>query len=40
MLGTAPDLAIPDINKPFQVRTDASMIGTGGVLMHNGCVVA
>jgi hypothetical protein len=37
-LVTAPVLAIPDLNKHFQVHTD--VVGTGGVLLQKGCVVS
>eukprot|EP00983_Pelagomonas_calceolata_P008496 278078-Pelagomonas_calceolata.AAC.1 len=37
---SVPVVAIPDLNKPFQVQTDASVVGTGGVLMQDGRVVA
>jgi len=37
-LVTAPVLAIPDLNKPLQVYSDASVAGTGGVLMQEGRV--
>eukprot|EP00983_Pelagomonas_calceolata_P019891 628193-Pelagomonas_calceolata.AAC.1 len=36
----APVLAIPDLNAPFQVYTDASILGMGSVLMQNDRVVA
>ena len=36
----APTLAMPDPNKPFQLYSDASLLGTGGILMQDGRVVA
>ena len=36
----APVLAMPDVNKAFQVYTDASIHGCGGILMQEGQVVA
>ena len=33
-------LQMPDFTKPFEVRTDASCVGTGGVLMQDGKPVA
>ena len=35
-LTSAPVMAIPDLNAPFQVYTDASVLGTGGVLLQHG----
>ena len=40
LISTAPTLAMPDPNLPFQVYSDASIDGTGGILMQNGRVVA
>ncbi|KAJ9531760.1 hypothetical protein QJQ45_021907 [Haematococcus lacustris] len=39
-LCSAPVLALPDPIQPFEVWSDASLAGTGGVLMQNGRVVA
>ena len=39
-LTSAPVLAVPDPDKPYVVRTDASLLGTGGVLMQGDRVIA
>jgi hypothetical protein len=40
LLTTAPVLAQPDIEKPFDVYCDASSISIGGVLMQDGRAIA
>jgi hypothetical protein len=40
LLTTAPVLAQPDIEKPFDVYYDASSTGIGGVLMQDGHAIA
>jgi hypothetical protein len=40
LLTTAPVLAQPDIEKPFDVYCDASDMGIGGVLMQDGHAIA
>lgn len=39
-LASAPVLALPDLNAPFELSADASLFGTGGVLMQAGRVIA
>ena len=36
LIASAPTLAMPDPKPPFQVYSDASIDGTGGILMQNG----
>jgi hypothetical protein len=40
LLTTAPVLAQPDIEKPFDVYYDASGTGIGGVIMQDGRAIA
>jgi hypothetical protein len=40
LLTTAPVLAQPNIEKPFDVYCDASDTGIGGVLMQDGHAIA
>jgi hypothetical protein len=40
LLTTAPVLAQPNIEKPFDVYCDASDMGIGGVLMQDGHAIA
>jgi hypothetical protein len=40
LLTTAPVLAQPDIEKPFDVYCDALGMGIGGELMQDGRVIA
>jgi hypothetical protein len=40
LLTTAPLVAQPDIERPFDVYYDASGMGIGGVLMQDGRAIA
>jgi hypothetical protein len=40
LLTTAPVLAQPDVEKPFDMYCDASSMGIGGVLMQDGHAIA
>ena len=40
LLMSAPVLAMPDPKLPYQMYSDASVEGTGGILMQNGRVIA
>jgi hypothetical protein len=40
LITTAPVLAQPDVEKPFDVYCDASGTGIGGVLMQDSCAIA
>jgi hypothetical protein len=40
LLTTAPVLAQPDVEKPFDMYCDASGMGIGGVLMQDGHAIA
>ena len=37
---SAPVLATPDFEKPFEIISDASIVGTGGVLLQDGKPIA